>query len=457
MTDQSKDRLYNLLPVVHRMRDAGPEFPLARFLRVISEQANLVEADIDQLYENWFIETCQDWVVPYIGDLIGYQVVHEAGQPVEVTEATSDVTRSQQASALQSLQHNKILIPRREVANTIAYRRRKGTLALLELLANSVAGWPARAVEFYRLLGLGQGSRRLRLERGRTVDLRQMAALDTIDGPFDALPHTTDLREIDARHSGRYNIPSVGLFVWRLKVYPVTQAPAYNLEQEGPNFFTFSTLSNDTPLFTKAEPESGPTDIADEMTVPGPIRRAGLDAQVDAYYGLDKSFYIWVGEGGKKPRTPVLPERIVAADLTDWHYQPHRGQIAVDPVLGRIAFHPREAPQYGLWVSYHYAFSADMGGGEYPRPISQPEGAVLYQVGETEEFKHISDAVVRWEQDSPSHAVIEIVDSGVYVEPITIHLNAGQTLQLRDGGPHPPGDPPAGLANRPPRRPVGEG
>jgi hypothetical protein len=131
-----------------------------------------------------------------------------------------------------------------------------------------------------------------------------MAALDTIDGPFDLLPHTTDLREIDAPHSGRYNIPSVGLFVWRLKVYPVTQAPAYNLEQEGPNFFTFSTLSNDAPLFTKAEPESGPTDIADESNVPGPIRRVALDARVEAYYGLDKSFYIWVGEGGKKPAPP---------------------------------------------------------------------------------------------------------------------------------------------------------
>jgi hypothetical protein len=69
MTDQSKDRLYNLLPGVHRMRDADQGSPLRALLQVISEQVNLVEADIDQLYENWFIETCQDWVVPYIGDL----------------------------------------------------------------------------------------------------------------------------------------------------------------------------------------------------------------------------------------------------------------------------------------------------------------------------------------------------------------------------------------------------
>ena len=64
------DRLYELLPVIYRQRDAEQNYPLRDFLRVLSEQVNLVEADIAQLYENWFIETAQDWAVPYIGDLI---------------------------------------------------------------------------------------------------------------------------------------------------------------------------------------------------------------------------------------------------------------------------------------------------------------------------------------------------------------------------------------------------
>jgi hypothetical protein len=132
----SRDRLYELLPVVYRQRDAEQGEPLRALLRVIAKQVNVVEADIAQLYENWFIETCQDWVVPYIGDLISYQPVHEAGEPGDVT-------------TVRDLQRNKILIPRREAANTIRYRRRKGTLALLELLASDVAGWPARATEFY--------------------------------------------------------------------------------------------------------------------------------------------------------------------------------------------------------------------------------------------------------------------------------------------------------------------
>src|SRR5690348_3147606 len=118
--NEQLDRLYQLLPVIYRQRDAEQGWPLRALLRVIAEQVNLVEADISQLYENWFIETCQDWAVPYIGDLIGYTPVHDEGEP----------------GASNTAQENKILIPRREVANTIRYRRRKGTLALLELLAH---------------------------------------------------------------------------------------------------------------------------------------------------------------------------------------------------------------------------------------------------------------------------------------------------------------------------------
>ena len=137
------DHLYNLLPTVYRSRDAERGYPLQALLRVMTEQANVVEDDITQLYENWFIETCEDWVVPYIGDLIGWRQVHEAGEPGG-------------AGTARGLARNKILIPRRELANTIHFRHRKGTLALLEELANAVAGWPARAVEFFTLLGWTQ-------------------------------------------------------------------------------------------------------------------------------------------------------------------------------------------------------------------------------------------------------------------------------------------------------------
>jgi hypothetical protein len=418
----NNDRLYELLPAIYRIRDAEQGEPLRALLRVIGEQVNLVEEDIARLYDNGFIETCEDWVVPYIADLVGYQPVHEAGEPGDVRTA-------------QGAARNKILIPRREVANTIRYRRRKGTLALLELLANDIAGWPARAVEFYKLLGWTQALNHLHVERGRTVDLRHSGLLGLLGSPFDEPAHTVDVRRINSPRSvGRYNIPSVGVFVWRLKSYPVTQTSACCVEAEGPHCFTFSVLGNDAPLYLKPEPETDPTHIADAFNLPVPIRRIALAEHKDRLYGQSKSFFIWTGiqRGQSVVLEPVPPERIVAADLSGWQYLPRRGTVAVDPMLGRIAFPTHQTPRNGVWVSYRYGFSADIGGGEYDRPLSQPNASTLYRVSQGGPLDTLAKALDRWREEKAVHAVIEIDDSRVYVEPLHIEfVNGQESLQLR--------------------------
>ncbi|MDB5034136.1 MAG: hypothetical protein JWQ98_1377 [Chlorobi bacterium] len=408
----SSERLYQLLPAIHRQRDEMEGFPLRSLLRVIAEQVDVVEGDIARLYENWFIETCQEWAVPYIGDLIGYQLPQPAGDPSTAEGSTL----------------NRLSIPRREIANTIRYRRSKGTLALLELLAGDVASWPSRAVEFYKLLGVAQGIDHLHMERGRTADLRRGDALDRLNGPFDEIAHTVDVRGIGShRGRGRHNIPSVGLFAWRLRSYPVTRTPAYCMEEIGPHCFTFSVLSNDTQLLARAEREADPSSIAGELNVPAPIRRHALEIDRESYYGAGKSIQIWTDS----PRQLIPSERIVVADLSGWTYVPHRNQVAVDPKLGRIVFPPRQLPKSGVWVSYQYGFSADMGGGEYRRTLRQPASCTVYRVGEREELRRINDALDHWRSAKPRHAVIELTDSGVYVEPIYIDLAAHQTLQIR--------------------------
>ncbi len=443
------DRLYRLLPAVHRMRDSDLGEPLRGLLQVIAEQVNLVEDDIGQLYENWFIETCEDWVVPYLADLVGHRTVHEAGEPGDVSSA-------------QGRARDRILVPRREVANTIRYRRRKGTLALLELLSTDVAGWPARAVEFYRLLAQSQSIRHLHFERGRTADLRAGEALDLLNGPFDEMARTIDVRRITSRYmQGRCNIPTVGVFVWRLKTYSITHAPAYCFEDAGPHVYMFSALGNDTPLFVRPEGEEDPGAIATELNLPVPIRRRAFAApasDVDgrtgeaskAFYGLAvsnnhvaQSVAIWAegwpGKGAANEQ-PIPAEQIIPANLSDWNYVPPRDHVAVDPVLGRFIFPPKQLPKRGVWVSYQYGFSADMGGGEYVRPLSQANGAQLIRVVGQEELRV---ALQYWQRqpgadgsdtthpDQPRDAVIELADSGVYVLPINILLRAGHSLQIR--------------------------
>lgn len=436
-TDPRIDRLYELVPDIYRMRDADQRYPLQALLRVIAEQVNLIEDDITQLYENWFIETAEDWAVPYIAELIGYRPVLKIGE-----------ANNAAAAAL-----NRFLIPRREVSNTIRYRRGKGTLALLELLAQDVAGVPARAVEFFKLLPWNQNINHPHLDRAATVDVRRMQDLDLIGGPFERVAHTVDVRRISSHRTlGRYNIPSVGVFVWWLKAYPVTFTRAYCAENAGPHCFTFSVLGQDAPLFCRAEPETDPSHIAEEMNIPAAIRRQAFAYRPEQFYGADRSFAIWApGWGGYDPNKPIPVEAIVPADLSGWQYVPTLKHVAVDPVLGRFAFPPSQLPKKGVIVSYRYGFSADMGGGEYSRPIFDPSPEeikvpdpddpskevsqlvepVFYRVGRKAQFSTISAALAQWEKDDPYDAVIELMESAVFVEPISITLKSDRTLQLR--------------------------
>lgn len=431
------DRLYELLPTIYRQRDQEQGQPLRALLRVISEQVDVVEEDIAQLYDNWFIETCDDWVVPYIGDLLGFQLVHEAGQPGDV--------RTAQGRSLE-----KILIPRREVGRIIAARRRRGTLALLEELARDVAGWPARAVEFYQTLGVTQAINQLQMRRGRRINVREVESLDLMDGAFNRTGRTVDIRRVTSQlDPARANIPSAGLFVWRLRAYRVSNTPASCIEEAGTgeNCFTFSVLGHNSPLFTHPRPECRPTHIASELNVPAPIRLRALakpiveDGRVkrveasEDYYGDLASVHRgetsvairapgWPGasENGLIPSTAILP-----VDLRKWDYEPDDDRVAVDPKRGRIIFPAEQAPSEGVWVSYYYGFSADIGGGEYRRPISQQPDTKIYSAAPGELRARLSE----WKNEGPKNAVIELTESEIYDDPVEFEIPAGHSLQIR--------------------------
>ena len=145
------DSLYRLLPAVYRIRDEAQGKPLRALVGAFAHELQALEENLEQLYDDQFIETCAEWVAPYIGDLIGYRPLHGVIP--------------------------RLASPRAEVANTISYRRRKGTAAMLEQLARDVTGWPARAVEFFQLLGWTQHMNHVRPEAHYAPDLRRSQRL----------------------------------------------------------------------------------------------------------------------------------------------------------------------------------------------------------------------------------------------------------------------------------------
>lgn len=403
------ERLYQLLPAIHRLRDAEKGEPLKALIEVIAEQVTVLEEDLAQLYDDQFIETCRPWVAPYIGDLIGYRALHG------VVPAVSS--------------------PRAEIANTISYRRRKGTAAMLEQVARDITGWHARVVEFFQRLSTTQYVNHIRLGN-RSIDLREWEPLARIDTPFDQSSHTIDIRRI-AVGRGRYNIPNVGIFLWRLNSFASTDVQPRPLDGRR---FWFSPLGIDQPLFTRPEPKTIDSGLSTRMNVPEPIERRTLAEYFGDYYGNGRSLALTV-DGAL-----VEPTMIVSCDLSDtpggaWTQHPEE-KIGVDPVLGRIAFPRHQPPPAQVRATFHYGFSAEMGGGEYDRTDSIPEifrAADVWQVGVSasrtpvpgELFATVQEALDAWSaRPAGSIGVISLMDSFSYPGDLEITMPADSQLLI---------------------------
>ncbi|MEM6468158.1 MAG: hypothetical protein AAF802_01220 [Planctomycetota bacterium] len=418
MNQKPAERLYQLLPAVYQQEDQKQGYPLKALLGVIGKEVGVVEEDIANLYQNWFIETCDDWVVPYIGDLVGS----------ELTEVVS----------------------RAEIANTIRYRRRKGTLALLESLARDRAYWPAKAVEYDRLVAQTQSVKHLEPARGRWVDLRATEALDRLGSPDESVAHNIDVRRINSsRTPGRFNLPSVGLFVWRIQTFSSTMhRPRKRGEADGRTLYTLHPLGLETPLHTRPDQpsSSGMPDFESELDQPGipePIRRRAFSVAPRDFYGLSKSLQIWeeVKRGSRRRRKLVPPEQIVVADLQHWNYPVPRGArtpIALDPTTGRMIVPPSFSNR--LRVTFHYGFPSEIGGGEYPRLPSQTPCTTIYRVfsqaaNQGHEYKNIQLALQAWNEGiatgaEPPRAVIELAENREH-RPLRLAMPHGHELQIR--------------------------
>ncbi len=297
------DQIYALLPAIHRTRDAAAGGPLQALIGVIAEQVGVIEQDLANLYADQFIETCAPWVVPYIGDLIDWNGVFE-GVPNGVRA-------------------------RVEVTNTMGYRRRKGTVIALEQVGHNVTGRPVHVVEYLRRLAVNQSFRHLRPRHASFVDIRRAAALTRIGGPFDTLSRTVDVRRIAPRArapqmpdntaldialhgEGRFNIPDIGVWVWRCNAYSVTGQPATRVDQQR---FMFSPLENNMPLFNAPPLRASFQSLTTRADVPQPIGRREFHEDPAAFYGPSNGLTIHVnGAGGN----PLGLEEICVCDLSDF-------------------------------------------------------------------------------------------------------------------------------------------
>lgn len=393
-------QLYALLPAVYRTRDAENGFPLMALIDVLSSQSSILEENIQQLYDDQFIETCSSWVIPYIGDLVGASPVYEIG------------------AALQGR--------RAEVANTIGYRRRKGTLLALEQVAMDVSGLRAAAVEFFERVITNESMKHVRPDHASTPDLRAGSALERLDSAFDTVSRTIDVRRIAPRvrtaanpdtapldialhGGGRYNVPDIGIYLWRWKPNSVINAPAYPVDSRR---YMFSPLGQDMPLFNSLPPRDSFSRLTTRLDVPQPILRREFYDNPGAFYGSGLSVQL-IGDNGAIPVSCICVRDLSDAAAGQWNGCTKKGMVAIDPELGRIQLADDLPVPKNLRLNFVYGFPAEIGGGPYDRsaslPSLAPAGFAFNAVVGSALYPTLESAVKEWNKQKPGAAGVIVL------------------------------------------------
>jgi len=204
MTTQQRISLYERLPEIYRIKDAEqqPPYQLKSYLSVVEQALGHIDESIGSLYHDLFIDTCSDWAISYVGDLVGNTPL--SGDPW---------TR------------------RADVADSVALRRRKGAKAALQRLAYDLTGWFSHCVELREALVWNQNLNHQRPDisdaaadrtqpRGGTVLLRDPAVLSLLQTPFDPCAHVADLKPARGNFAC-HNLPNLAIYLWRLTAWQI--------------------------------------------------------------------------------------------------------------------------------------------------------------------------------------------------------------------------------------------
>jgi hypothetical protein len=459
----SRQTLYERLPEIYRIRDQQqqPANQLHEYVDALDSVFAAIRDNIEVLYNDHFIETCADWVIPYIADLLG--TTHLSGDPWTL---------------------------RADVARTVHHRRRKGTLGAVESLTYGLTGWAVHTLELRDRLVWNQHLNHQRPDwggtpplpellderrhirgaiRGGTITLRDPALLNFLNGPFDPFAHTADVKP-GTGTAIRYNIPNLAIFLWRLQDYtlPLIKpdfVKIQSLTAADPAHASFAVRFNVHPLgepmvlFNKYRfhADDEPPNISSADETPGPMPRARLTqsenmheqprsdyVRVDHYSNSEPPEKKEVGLTIHVPDPPFVewnPETssgvkwtFRGASLLAWEQplDPPLGkyEIAIDPDNGRMVIGVGGSNQNQearplrrkLLVSPTYGFSGDGSSapvGAHPvTRIDSPQGIIKINFDTVANGKALEQELANL-ADISQPRVIEIEDSRTY----TLDLN----------------------------------
>ena len=354
--------LYELMPAVHRREDAGLAYPLEALLDIISTEAGHLQRDIAGLWDDFFIETAAEWVIPYIADLVGSTPLHP-------------VTGSWRVGRRE---HDLVPAPEGHAGDARGTGRRV------------VTGWGARVVPFFEELEWAQHLDHLRRTRrlalaGSTGSAPSTSATSTRWTGSAGRSTTSSGRSTSGRSAagrGRHNIKKIGFFLWRLRSNPLIgvepvpvggppprlspeparqqrpdlhQRPAASAASDPAELdlpgsdptarAARSTSRPPTPRGRAAAAESRPT-AARRLSRRHAAARGWRWARATTARDPERSVVVAVGDVDRRARADqVIPaSRVTVCNLSTWRLPPAGKDVAIDPILGRMTLAPSAEP-----------------------------------------------------------------------------------------------------------------
>lgn len=302
------EQLWRWLPAVYRARDAqqapggGGQAPLRSFIGLIADELWRLRQLAEQQYDDHFIDSAQDWVIPYLADLVGSSVLF-----------TGDAAQLREVAARN----------REDVKNTMRRRRRKGTLQALEGAAADAGGFGVVAVEMLTRTVVTHHLAHGAAGGEFTADLRRHEAVAAIGTPFCATRALADLRAPDHRQ-GWHAVHKVLVFAWADAGVALDEAAPREVTGGGAGLarrYSFHPLGRDTALLAggatealraavAARPGAAGADILRPQANDLPIRCADLRAHAAAYVDSPLGFALHEDGiamvGGSAPATASL-------------------------------------------------------------------------------------------------------------------------------------------------------
>jgi hypothetical protein len=292
----------------------------------------------------------------------------------------------------------------------------------------------------------------------------------SIDGAFNTVAHTVEVRRPEST-SGRYNIPNIGIFLWRLEAFRLTALPLVpDPGDASGRRFRLNPLGADMQLFRAPRAEPDISHLAEPVNVPAPLTVREFALQVreatgtkdpvatsDDYgagasvvlsrAGTDEPLRL---AGAALPDDPDGQRVVRVADLRDivdssgtvigWAHEHDIAahQIGLDPERGRVLLgtdRVADNTAEAFTATFHYGFARAIGGGEYDRmPDDAGLNAAERSAGNSEALQPHLDALASTGGRLLIHDSLTYADTPTFkvaADPVGLKVVVGASTRAR--------------------------